>query len=368
MNQSPPNGSKGMEMFRAAGQPAGLARYVSAPGSLLTSIADSVVAGGGGGEFQMGRFFSGESPCPTSESTCKAGAASPDLDPYRNKDGGGGGRGIGSRVGSGMQRSYGVGRISVGDLTPAPSAEGNSRGAGNPLIRHSSSPAGFLSHLMVDNVARDTGSYSRPGTGTDGVYAMPSKRFKPQLSFSRPGTLSQISEISVPDAEDSVDGTNNSNETVGNVGQSYISSNFSIGSWDDTNSIMFSAPPSKGAKDNNGDIMTSFSSIESQFSLPTTSLEMEKFLQIQQDQVPFKIRAKRGCATHPRSIAERERRTRISEKLRKLQELVPNMDKQTNTSDMLDLAIQHIKSLQSQVQILTQEHDNCECASKQEKN
>jgi len=47
-----------------------------------------------------------------------------------------------------------------------------------------------------------------------------------------------------------------------------------------------------------------------QFSLPTTSLEMaavEKLLQAQQEQdsVAFKVRAKRGCATHPRSIAER---------------------------------------------------------------
>lgn len=42
-------------------------------------------------------------------------------------------------------------------------------------------------------------------------------------------------------------------------------------------------------------------------SLPKTSSEMaaiEKFLQFQ-DSVPCKIRAKRGCATHPRSIAER---------------------------------------------------------------
>lgn len=42
-------------------------------------------------------------------------------------------------------------------------------------------------------------------------------------------------------------------------------------------------------------------------SLPKTSAEMaavEKFLQLQ-DTVPCKIRAKRGCATHPRSIAER---------------------------------------------------------------
>lgn len=42
-------------------------------------------------------------------------------------------------------------------------------------------------------------------------------------------------------------------------------------------------------------------------SLPKTSAELsaiEKFLQLQ-DSVPCKIRAKRGCATHPRSIAER---------------------------------------------------------------
>ncbi|MBA0816352.1 hypothetical protein Gohar_001027 [Gossypium harknessii] len=51
---------------------------------------------------------------------------------------------------------------------------------------------------------------------------------------------------------------------------------------------------------------------------------MEKLLE---DSVPCRVRAKRGCATHPRSIAERVRRTRISDRIRKLQELVPNMDK-----------------------------------------
>lgn len=39
-------------------------------------------------------------------------------------------------------------------------------------------------------------------------------------------------------------------------------------------------------------------------SLPKSSSEMEKLLQLQ-DTVPCKVRAKRGCATHPRSIAER---------------------------------------------------------------
>ncbi|KAG1331323.1 transcription factor bHLH128 [Cocos nucifera] len=331
-----------MEMFAMVHRPPGLARNGSAPGSLLTGIADSV--GAGRGEFQVGRFFSVESPCLTSESTCKAGAAtsSPNPDPYRNKDGG--------DVGSGLQRSYGVGEISVGDLPPAlAAAEGNYSGGGNPLTRHSSSPAGFLSHLMVDHgfsVTRDTGSYSQQGT--DGVCAMGSRRFSSQLSFSRQRTLSQISEMSIPDTGESVSGSNNCNETSRNVGRSYISSNFSIGSWDDMNSIMFSSPPSKQAKNHHGDVITRHSSIESQFGVPTTSLE---FLQIQQDQIPFKARAKRGCATNPRSIAERERRTRISDRLKKLQELVPNMDKQTNTADMLELAFQHIKSLQSQVQV-----------------
>lgn len=64
-------------------------------------------------------------------------------------------------------------------------------------------------------------------------------------------------------------------------------------------------------------------------------------------------RAKRGCATHPRSIAERVRRTRISERMRKLQGVVPNMDKQTNTSEMLDEAVEYIRSLQKKVQELT---------------
>jgi hypothetical protein len=33
-------------------------------------------------------------------------------------------------------------------------------------------------------------------------------------------------------------------------------------------------------------------------------MEMDKFLE---DSVPCRVRAKRGCATHPRSIAERVR-------------------------------------------------------------
>ncbi|CAA3004286.1 transcription factor bHLH130-like [Olea europaea subsp. europaea] len=97
-------------------------------------------------------------------------------------------------------------------------------------------------------------------------------------------------------------------------------------------------------------------------SLPKTPSEIdsvEKFLQ--HDTIPCQIRAKRGCATHPRSIAERVRRTRISERMKKLQELCPNMDKQTNTANMLDLAVEYIKELQEQVQTLTDKRAKCRC-------
>ncbi|XP_073014065.1 transcription factor bHLH128-like [Typha latifolia] len=319
-----------------------LGRNGSAPGSFLTSLSDSVIGAelhpAAGTEWLAGRFFSCQSPPVTAESSCKASGTAATL---------------------AHQRSYGSGEISIGDQTAAENSKG---GGGSPLVRHSSLPAGFFSHPMVDNgfsVTRDGGSYSRQGP--DGVHPMANnRRLKSQLSFSRQSTLSQISEIGIPDMGESVGGNHHSD----------ISGGFSIGSWDDSNSIIFSPPSSKRAKDN-ADIIASLSNLESQFSLPKTSLEMasvENFLQIQQDQVPFKIRAKRGCATHPRSIAERERRTRISEKLRKLQELVPNMDKQTNTSDMLDFAVQHIKGLQSQLQILNQEQDNCTCSRKRDKN
>ncbi|KAK6120799.1 hypothetical protein DH2020_045462 [Rehmannia glutinosa] len=117
-----------------------------------------------------------------------------------------------------------------------------------------------------------------------------------------------------------------------------------------------------GLENQNGETRKKGTGLVSHLSLPKTSAEMavvENFLQFQQETtVPCQIRAKRGFATHPRSIAERMRRTRISDNMKKLQDLFPNMDKQTNTADMLDLAVEYIKDLQKQVQTLTDTRAN----------
>ncbi|KAF0919733.1 hypothetical protein E2562_031076 [Oryza meyeriana var. granulata] len=335
----------------------GLARYGSAPGSLLASIADSVIRGGDGGGVDqvthhppmppvgaaVGRYFSAESSGLTScESSCRTTTTTTD-----------GGR-------PPLERTYGgSGEIHVA----AHDAPG-----GVPLFRHSSSPAGLLSRLMADPhgmaATRGIGSYS----GSDGG-AMAHRRLSSQWSFSRQD-LPQISEMGgmIPDIGESIvtggggggGGCNSSSDCGAGHGaqsSSFLSRNFSMSSWDDTNSIMFS-PPSSSKKarvgDHGDDMVSSFSNIDSQFGLSKPSLEMpgmDDFMQLQTDSVACRARAKRGCATHPRSIAERERRTRISKRLKKLQDLVPNMDKQTNTSDMLDIAVNYIKELQGQVEV-----------------
>ncbi|XP_066319751.1 bHLH transcription factor RHL1-like [Miscanthus floridulus] len=63
-------------------------------------------------------------------------------------------------------------------------------------------------------------------------------------------------------------------------------------------------------------------------------------------------RAKRGQATDPHSIAERLRRERIAERMKALQELVPNANK-TDKASMLDEIIDYVKFLQLQVKVLS---------------
>ncbi|XP_020095551.1 transcription factor UNE12 isoform X1 [Ananas comosus] len=65
-----------------------------------------------------------------------------------------------------------------------------------------------------------------------------------------------------------------------------------------------------------------------------------------------KVRARRGQATDPHSIAERLRRERISERMRALQELVPNTNK-TDRAAMLDEILDYVKFLRLQVKVLS---------------
>ncbi|KAH9327619.1 hypothetical protein KI387_007797 [Taxus chinensis] len=65
-----------------------------------------------------------------------------------------------------------------------------------------------------------------------------------------------------------------------------------------------------------------------------------------------RVRARRGQATDPHSIAERLRRERIAERMKSLQELVPNSNK-TDKASMLDEIIEYVKFLQLQVKVLS---------------
>lgn len=65
-----------------------------------------------------------------------------------------------------------------------------------------------------------------------------------------------------------------------------------------------------------------------------------------------RVRARRGQATDPHSIAERLRREKISDRMKNLQELVPNSNK-TDKASMLEEIIEYIKFLQLQTKVLS---------------
>ncbi|KAG5242719.1 hypothetical protein OIU77_029825 [Salix suchowensis] len=272
---------------------------------------------------------------------------------------------------SAMDSSYGlIGSITMGHQEQVGKVDSN-------LARQNSSPAGLFGNLHVQNgypTIKGVGNYS----GLNGSNGEASPRLQSQLSFSSraPSSLGLLSQISEIGSESMEAGSPDSGKLTGvNVdSRFYRSHRFSYGGWNDSHlSENFSSTNTEQENGNsfsnaqNGELGNRTRVLSHHLSLPRTSVEMvssEKFLHFQ-DSVPCKIRAKRGCATHPRSIAERVRRTRISERMRKLQELVPNMDKQTNTADMLDLAVVYIKDLQKQYKTLSDNRATCKCLSKQ---
>ncbi|KAL8213776.1 hypothetical protein R6Q57_003225 [Mikania cordata] len=76
--------------------------------------------------------------------------------------------------------------------------------------------------------------------------------------------------------------------------------------------------------------------------------------EIDGEKLPYvHVRARRGQATDSHSLAERARREKINAKMKFLQELVPGCNKISGTAMVLDEIINHVQSLQRQVEFLS---------------
>ncbi|CAN1168972.1 Transcription factor bHLH130 [Linum perenne] len=336
----------------------GLARLKSAPSSFLADLVNGGAAAGSS-DFDDFRYFQPPSPdIDTIFATfLSPSSSSPDPPPAAVRkeaaDSEIGAFQFGDRSSVEVNNSMDFGSAATSS-SPSFASVGN---GGSNLARHNSSPAGLFSSLVVENGFNGVGeanSLSRSNTVTSS-----SSRLRRSTNFTPAARqLPQISEI---EEEPFI-------ITTGK--RPYSSSNISWNndSWtggkklkqdhDDDDFDLFNLQQD-GSNGNR---------LAHHLSLPKTAAEMEsieKFLQLQGGggggAVPCKIRAKRGFATHPRSIAERVRRTKISERMRKLQDLFPKTDKQTSTSEMLDMAVDYIKDLQKQVKSMRDTKARCTC-------
>ncbi|KAL6493883.1 hypothetical protein OROGR_031792 [Orobanche gracilis] len=348
----------------------GLARYKSAPSSFLAALLDpnNTDNSSSGDEYEA--FFS------------VLMSGSPTLDLNRT-DGSGSSRNDGS-----SQMQYHV--IKKEDVSEARTMvnsgtdyEGAVDGGGgcivgsynntnngntsSSLVRQSSSPAGFLNGF---GVMGELGSYrvhNHPKANNSSA--------KGHINFSSSSTTRFMPTI--PENTNQDTGTHNPENGQLRSGDDTVVGEFEAAlphdSWNDS---LFSNSLKRN-RDGEIRIFSNFNGLDNQDGesrkkstgsvhhlTSSEMIEVEKLLQFQSETVPCQVRAKRGCATHPRSIAERVRRTRISEKMKKLQDLFPDMEKQTSTADMLGLAVEYIKDLQKQVETLTDTKAKCVCSSK----
>ncbi|CAN6453647.1 unnamed protein product [Victoria cruziana] len=266
-----------------------------------------------------------------------------------------------------------------GDGLSLPSINASARSNGGVLLRQSSSPAGLFPRLTVDSGYSTMSNVGSSGSGNASNVEMTSALqpsagwLKQQLSFSNHASPSrrmpQIPEMSC-DNDEAAGISRSTRLAEGDGDRCGYLGGFASCSLDDSRTASEKTISSLIAShtQKEGSASVHFPPpLNHQFSLPRTSAEMaalEQYLHAQASP-QFKVRARRGCATHPRSIAERVRRTRISQRMRKLQELVPNMDKQTNTADMLDLAVDYIKDLRQKIQALYKSRSTCTCGTSQ---
>ncbi|KAL0374286.1 UNVERIFIED_CONTAM: Transcription factor [Sesamum radiatum] len=347
----------------------GLARYRSAPSSFLAALLDSTTDNSSSGD-ESDAFFSalmdgpGDPNHKNNESQMQ----------FSMKQEVGSDLEAEPRLGeNGQMGGYGgavVGSYSVGN--------GN-RSNCSTLVRQSSSPAGFFNGF---GVMGEVGNYRVHNHADAGSSA---GGLSNHMNYSSCPSSSSMFMPSIPETENESFGgrtTENSrlrNGNSANGGEYESQPSLHHNSW---NEAPFNNNSFKRDRDGHPKMYSNFSGLEDpngetrkkspgsvhHLSLPRRTSEMagtENYLQFGQDTTArCQVRAKRGCATHPRSIAERVRRTRISEKMKKLQDLFPNMDKQTNTAEMLELAVEYIKNLQKEVQTLTDTRAKCICLSK----
>ncbi|XWS25591.1 hypothetical protein CRYUN_Cryun27aG0080900 [Craigia yunnanensis] len=91
------------------------------------------------------------------------------------------------------------------------------------------------------------------------------------------------------------------------------------------------------------------------FSAGDFSYDSEKVpeaSEIPSNQDRLRSSSKRGRAAEVHNLSEKRRRSRINEKMKALQNLIPNSNK-TDKASMLDEAIEYLKQLQLQVQMLS---------------
>ncbi|KAJ0259344.1 Transcription factor bHLH130 [Hirschfeldia incana] len=333
----------------------GLLRFRSAPSSVLTSFVDDTKSGLGS-ERLLSRFansngpneFEAKSPVTLTNTSVSYAATLPPPQPEPSSF-------LGlpphyPRQSNGMMNTIGLDQFLNNHHTKP--VESN-------LLRQSSSPAGMFTNLTAQNGYGSMRSLMNYVGEEEEDQESPSSsnelRRHNSLSSRPPSSLGMLSRIPEIASE----------------------SSFQYSHWNDPATFIDNLSSLKTETEDDGKLFQNGESgnrmqlLSHHLSLPKSSsstasdmVSVDKYMQLQ-DSVPCKIRAKRGCATHPRSIAERVRRTKISERMRKLQELVPNMDKQTNTADMLDLAVDYIKDLQRQYKILNENRANCKCMHKE---
>ncbi|KAL6495692.1 hypothetical protein OROGR_030255 [Orobanche gracilis] len=349
----------------------GLVRYKSSPSSFLAALLDpnNTDNSSSGDEYEA--FFSALM------------SGSPTLDLNRTD----GSSCNGSRK-DGSQMQYHV--IKKEDMSEArpgikngPDYEGAVNGGGGCIVgsynntnngnnsssrvRQSSSPAGFLNGFGVMGEIDNYGVQNNPKANNSSA--------KGHINFSSSSTTRFMPTI--PENTNQDIGTHNPENGQLRSGDDAVVGEFEAALPHDSWSDSLFSNSLKRNRDGGIRMFSNFNGLDNQDGesrkkstgsvhhlTSSEMIEVEKLLQFQSETILCQVRAKRGCATHPRSIAERVRRTRISEKMKKLQDLFPDMEKQTSTADMLDLAVEYIKDLQKQVETLTDTKAKCICSSK----